>query len=89
MGRGKGERDGERRGREELEGGKVYGDIILGQVGEVFPGFGGGERRGEEREEMGRERGGVVFGNVVRTDNFRDNKMLKIWGGHSSCKLRD
>jgi len=36
------------REREELEGGKGYGDIIMDQVREVFPGFGGG--RGEEGE---------------------------------------
>jgi len=39
-----------RKEREELEGGKGYGDIILGQVREVFPGFGG---KREEREEEG------------------------------------
>ena len=37
------------REREELEAGKGYGDIIMEQVREVFPGFGGG-RRGEDRE---------------------------------------
>lgn len=47
-----------RREREELESGKGYGDIIMGQVREVFPGFGGGgggrrEEGGEEEEEGG------------------------------------
>lgn len=37
------------REREELEAGKGYGDIIMEQVREVFPGFGGG-RRGEDGE---------------------------------------
>lgn len=36
------------REREELEGGKGYGDIIMEQVREVFPGFGGGRGEGEE-----------------------------------------
>lgn len=39
------------REREELEGGKGYGDIIMDQVREVFPGFAGG--RGEEGEGDG------------------------------------
>lgn len=34
--------------KEELEAGKGYGDIIMEQVREVFPGFGG--RRGEADE---------------------------------------
>ena len=39
------------REREELAGGKGYGDIIMEQVWEVFPGFGGG--RGGEGEGEG------------------------------------
>jgi len=31
-----------------LEGGKGYGDIIMEQVREVFPGFGGGRREEED-----------------------------------------
>ncbi len=42
-----------RKEREELEGGKGYGDIILGQVREVFPGFGGKREEGEGGEEKG------------------------------------
>lgn len=48
------------REREELEAGKGYGDIIMGQVREVFPRFGGGGReRGDgegEGEGGGEER---------------------------------
>ncbi len=36
------------REREELEGGKGYGDIIMERVREVFPGFGGGRGEGED-----------------------------------------
>ncbi|KAK0507636.1 hypothetical protein JMJ35_009525 [Cladonia borealis] len=48
------------REREELESGKGYGDLIMEQVREVFPRFGGGGRgRGEEDEnENGGEEGG-------------------------------
>lgn len=38
------------REREELESGKGYGDMIMEQVREVLPGFGGGKGRGEEDE---------------------------------------
>lgn len=38
------------REKEELESGKGYGDMIMEQVREVFPGFGGGKGRGEEDE---------------------------------------
>lgn len=41
------------REREELENGKGYGDLIMEQVREVFPGFGGGRGRGEEGDEEG------------------------------------
>ena len=37
--------------REELESGKSYGDIIMDQVREVFPGFGGGRREEDEEGE--------------------------------------
>lgn len=40
--------------REELEAGKGYGDIIMEQVREVFPGFGGG-RRGDDGEGQNEE----------------------------------
>ncbi|KAL2037467.1 hypothetical protein N7G274_009748 [Stereocaulon virgatum] len=46
------------REREELEGGKGYGDIIMGQVREVFPGFGGKRKEEEEEEGEGKEEGG-------------------------------
>lgn len=40
------------REKEELEAGKGYGDIIMEQVREVFPGFGGRrEERGEGEKE--------------------------------------
>lgn len=42
------------REREELGRGRGYGDIIMGQVREVFPGFGG---RGEEEGGEGRGKG--------------------------------
>ena len=59
------------RERQELESGKGYGDIIMEQVWEVFPGFGGrevggedgdgirgeGEGEGEGRKGEGRRRG--------------------------------
>ena len=38
------------REREELGRGKGYGDIIMEQVREVFPGFGGGTRKEEDGE---------------------------------------
>lgn len=41
------------REREGLEGGMGYGDLIMEQVREVFPGFGG--RGGEEEEGGGGE----------------------------------
>ena len=44
------------REKEELESGKGYGDLIMEQIREVFPGFGGGGRRGEE-EGNGSEEG--------------------------------
>ncbi len=43
------------REREELESGKGYGDLIMEQVREVFPGFGGGRERGEEDGNGGEE----------------------------------
>ncbi len=46
------------REREALESGQGYGDIIMGQVREVFPGFGGGRREEEEGEGEGEKGGG-------------------------------
>lgn len=67
------------REREGLERGKSYGEMIMEQVWEVFPGFGGGRKGGEEgdgeggggdKEGMGteveRERGGSERGGVDR-----------------------
>lgn len=42
------------REREELGRGKGYGDIIMGQVREVFPGFGGRGEEGGEGEGRGK-----------------------------------
>ena len=46
---------------EELESGKGYGDLIMEQVREVFPRFGGG-KGGEEEEEDGNGDGGEEGG---------------------------
>ena len=43
------------REKEELESGKGYGDLIMEQVREVFPGFGGGRGKGEEDGNGGEE----------------------------------
>ena len=39
------------REKEELESGRSYGDLIMEQVREVFPGFGGGRGRGGDEED--------------------------------------
>lgn len=61
------------REREELESGKSYGDIIMGQVWEVFPGFGGGRGRDEEEEDEG--------GDVGDTDGDRNTEERGKEGG--------